>query len=170
MADVSSWALSLAYWLHMLATVTWIGALATLAVVVLPAASRTLDEAAYAGLLEIVQKRLDPLAWLSLVVLLATGMFQMSASPFYEGFLAVEGRWSAAIFVKHLVFIGMTGISAYLTWGLLPRLRRLAFARARGKDTAAEARDLQRREARLIWLNLILGIIVLALTAVARAA
>lgn len=170
MTAASSWALSLAYWLHMLATVIWIGALATLALLVLPAARRTLEGPAYAGFLEVLQKRLDPLAWLSLVILLATGMFQMSASPFYEGFLSIEGRWGTAIFIKHLVFICMTGVSAYLTWGLLPQLRRLALARARGQDTTRQADSLQRREARLIWLNLALGVLVLALTAVARSA
>jgi uncharacterized membrane protein len=161
------WALTLVYWLHMLATVTWIGSLAAISLVVLPAVQHTLDARASADLLEGIQKRLDPLAWFSLVLLAGTGMVQMSANPNYGGFLAISNRWAAAILVKHVMFFGMAGISAYLTWGVLPRLRRSALRRARGLE-APEAASLQRQEAWLLRLNLILGVVVLALTALAR--
>ncbi|RPI26078.1 MAG: hypothetical protein EHM70_19390, partial [Chloroflexota bacterium] len=52
-------ALTLSYWFHMLATVVWIGGLSTLAVLVLPAARRTLERSAYAALLTNIQRRLD---------------------------------------------------------------------------------------------------------------
>jgi uncharacterized membrane protein len=94
----------------MLATVLWIGGICTLALLVLPAASKTLDAMAYADLLERIQKRLDPLGWLCLVVLAATGLVQMSANPNYQGFIAIQNRWAAAILVKHLLFLVMTGI------------------------------------------------------------
>jgi uncharacterized membrane protein len=93
-------------------------------------------------------------------------MIQMGASPNYQGFLVIGDRWSAAILIKHLVFFSMAGVSAYLTWGLLPRLRRAAMRRAEGEGVD----DLQRQETRLLRVNLALGVIVLALTAVARAA
>jgi uncharacterized membrane protein len=166
--EIPTWALSLTYWLHMLATVVWIGGLAALVLFVLPTARGNLDVNAYASLLEKVQRRLDPLGWLSLIVLAGTGLFQMSANPNYQGFLSITNRWSTAILAKHLVFISMTGISAYLTWGVMPAMQRMAFLRAKGKETP-NAEGLQRREVRLLRLNLILGIIVLGLTAVARA-
>jgi uncharacterized membrane protein len=165
--EIPFWALSLAYWLHMLATILWIGGLAAV-VLLLPAAQRSLDAGAFAGLLERIQRRLDPVAWLSLSVLTVTGLFQMSASPNYEGFLNIGNRWAAAILVKHLVFLGMVGVSAYMTWGLLPGIRRNALLRARGQP-GPEGERLQRREITLLRLNLILGVIVLGLTALARA-
>ena len=122
--ESSTWALWLAYWLHMLATVVWIGGLAALAIFVLPAARRALDPPAYAAFLTNLQQRFDPLGWFSLAILAATGMFQMSASPSYQGFLAIENRWAAAILIKHLFFFGMAGLSAYLTWGLMPKIDR----------------------------------------------
>jgi uncharacterized membrane protein len=112
-------ALTLAYWLHMLATVLWIGGISSLALLVLPAANKALDAAAYAALLEKIQKRLDPLGWICLAVLAATGLVQMSANPNYQGFIAIHNRWAAAILVKHLLFLFMTGISVYLKLGLL---------------------------------------------------
>lgn len=162
------WALSAAFWLHMLATVVWIGGLGAVALLVLPAARRSLEAEAYSRFLAQLQRYLDPLSWLSLLVLAATGMFQMSANPNYQGFLAVANRWAAAILIKHLVFLIMIALSAYMTWGVLPRLRRIALRQARGLD-ALEADAVQRQELLLMRLNLILAVIVLGLTAVARA-
>jgi uncharacterized membrane protein len=168
MSTAPVWALSLIYWLHMLATVIWIGGLATLSILVLPSARRVLDITDYAKLLMGIRRKLDPLGWLSLLVLLGTGMFQMSVNPNYGGFLAVNNQWAVAILVKHIVFLLMASISAYLTWGIIPKLSRLAFRQAEGQDTA-EAEGLRHREALLMRINLILGAIVLALTALARA-
>jgi uncharacterized membrane protein len=81
--SLSSCALTLAYWLHMLATVTWIGGLAALSLFVLPAARRSLEPESYVVLLADIQRRLDPLAWFSLFILAASGLFQMSSSPNY---------------------------------------------------------------------------------------
>lgn len=156
-------ALSLTYWLHMLATVVWIGGLAALSILVIPTARGALEPGAYSRLLEGIQRRIDPLGWLCLAVLASTGLFQMSANPNYHGFLAINNRWALAILLKHLVFIGMTIASTYLTWGILPDLRRAALRR-----NEAEAQHLHQREALLLRLNLFLGVVILALTALAR--
>jgi len=166
--ETPTWALTLAYWLHMIATVTWIGGLVALNTLFIPAARNDLAVEDYTRLLDRIQRRLDPLAWLSLAVLVGSGLFQMSASPNYEGFFQFTNRWSQAILAKHLLFLAMTGVSAYLTWGLLPALRRTAMRRDRGMDAPAMA-VLEQRERRLLRLSLILGIAVLGLTALARA-
>ncbi len=153
----------------MLATVVWIGSLAALSLLILPVARRTLDRAAFSAFLGGLQQRLDPLAWMSLVVLLGTGMFQMSANPNYSGFLAIRGQWAIAILTKHLLFLGMMALSAYVTWGLLPELRRNALRQASGQ-AAPGAEKLVQRELTLMRVNLILGVIILLLTAIARAA
>jgi len=163
------WALSIAYWLHMLATVLWIGSLSASALVVLPAARKILDPKAYADLLAALGKRLDPLGWFSMIVLLGSGMLQMSSNPNYQGVMSIQGLWAGSIFIKHILFGLMVLISGYITWGLLPSLRRAALLQARGK-AVSDAETLQNREVFLLRLNLILGILVLLLTAVARSA
>jgi len=173
--DASSLALTLAYWLHMLATVVWIGGLTALSLFVLPAAQRHLEPAQQVVLLDGLQKRLNPWSWFCLAVLAGTGMFQMSASPYYEGLLAIDNCWAAAILVKHLLFLGMTLLSAYMTWGLLPALqhillRRAALATAQTAEEAAAMRKLLQQQQWILRLNLILGVLVLGLTALARAA
>jgi len=164
-------ALALAYWLHILATVTWIGGLMALAVLVIPAARRTLQPNDYAALLGRIQANLQRVGWLSLAVLAGTGLFQMSAHPAYEGFLAISNSWAVAILIKHLVIGLMVLAGGYLTWGVMPALQRIALQRAVG-ETVDAARDakLRKRESLVLTVNLVLSIVVLLLTAIARAA
>lgn len=161
------WALSIAYWLHMLATVLWIGGLTALSLIVLPAANKVLNPGDFANLLAAMQKRLDPLAWFSVIVLLASGMLQMSSSPYYEGFLEIQGIWASSILIKHILFAIMVFISGYITWGLLPALRQAALLQAHGRDDH-NLQSLQNRETFFLRLNLFLGVLVLLMTAIAR--
>src|SRR5512136_1097243 len=96
------WAFPLIYWLHLLATVVWIGSLVALALLVIPAARR-LDASAQAALLDGIQQRLESLGWFCLALLLATGMFQMSANRNYSGLFSTANPWSVAILAKHLL-------------------------------------------------------------------
>ncbi len=161
--------LTIVYWLHMLATVVWIGGLAGVSIFVLPAARRTLDAKAYGALLTHMGSRLQQVGWFSLGVLVGTGMFQMSASPFYKGFLAITNNWAIAILTKHLVVGLMVLVSGYVTWGLLPRLQRMALLLAAGRPVSDEqVRGLQNQETWMLRLNLALSVLVLLLTAWAR--
>lgn len=151
----------------MLATVVWLGSLAGLALLVLPAMRRTLKEPEYALWLDKVNRRLDPLGWLCLTVLIFTGLVQMEANPSYAGLLNISNSWAVAICAKHVVFFGMLGVSAYLTWSLAPALRRAALKRASGSNATADQGVLSRFQL-MVTLNLALGVLVLIFTALAR--
>ncbi|MCF6278671.1 MAG: CopD family protein [Anaerolineales bacterium] len=168
MVDTPVWALALIYWLHMLATVLWLGSLAALSLLVLPALHKV-DTKAQAVLLAAIQKRLDPLGWFSIAMLLVTGLFQMSANPAYEGFLTIRGQWGTSILVKHIFFGLMILVSAAQTWGLLPSIQR-AILRQQKSGHTAELAVLRKRERLLLNINLILAILILGMTALARAA
>jgi uncharacterized membrane protein len=169
--DAPPFALTIAYWLHMLATVVWIGSLASLALIILPAARKSLPAREFSAFLLQIQSRLQPVGWFSLAVLAVTGMFQMSANPAYEGFLAITNGWAAAILIKHLVIGLMLLSSGTMTWVILPGLRRAALLRAADQPVAEDRLSrLERQETRLLLINLVLSVIVLALTAWARAA
>ncbi len=167
----SPYILAIAYWLHMLATVVWIGGLAAVSLIVLPAARKALDQVPFSALLTRLQASLQRIGWFCLAVLIVTGLFQMSASPFYRGFLAITNTWAAAILTKHLAVGLMILTSAYATWGLLPALQRTALLRAAGRTVSEEkVAALERREVWLLRANLGLSVIVLLLTALARTA
>lgn len=160
--------LALAFWFHLLATIVWVGGLALLALVVWPGARAVLGPGPQLNaLLREWQRRFDPLAWLSLAVLVVTGLMQMAANPNYEGFLRVENGWAWAILLKHIAVGGMVGIGIWQQWGLQPALARLALLETHGRP-AAEAEALRRREMLLTRLNLACGVLVLAFTALAR--
>jgi len=162
---IPNWALLLSFWLHMLATVVWVGGLAALSLFVLPALRRTLKPSEFAAWLTALNKRLDPLGWLCLGLLTFTGLIQMDANPSYIGLLAVTNPWSQAIFLKHIAFAGMIAVSAYSTWVIAPSLQRAAISRTRGKGM--NNRTLGSLQS-LIQTNFFLGILILVFTALAR--
>lgn len=165
-----NFALALAYWLHIIATVLWIGGIMTLSVLVIPSARKTLSAQDYTALFGRLQQGLQRIGWLSLAVLVATGLFQMSAHPAYAGLLALSNSWAVAIFVKHVVVGLMVLVSAYITWGLMPALHRMNFQLTAGLEVdEVKITMLRRREKMALNLNFILSIIVLLLTAIARA-
>lgn len=163
--------LAISYFFHLVATIVWIGGLALLVLVVWPVAGRTLadDPARQAAFFGALRKRFDPLANLSLVVLMVTGLFQTSGDPNYGGLLVFDNDWSRAILLKHVAIVGMVIVGVILQLGIAPALERMALLRAAGQEDPAETARLARREQRLNAINFVLGLLVLAFTAVATA-
>lgn len=163
-----AWALALTFWLHLLATVTWVGSLAGVSFLVLPAMQRSLNPETQLVFIEAMQKRLEPIAWFSMALLLLTGLFQMSVNPHYDGFISVSTQWSVAILTKHLLGIVMVIVSAIQTWEVIPSIRR-AIMRSKKNNNAEELDALRRREILLLRMNFGLSILILLATAFARA-
>ena len=161
-----TWALALTFWLHLLATVTWIGCIISISILILPAAGKILKPADHLALIEAIQKRLEPIAWFCMSLLLLTGLFQMSVNPHYDGFLSTSTQWSLAILTKHILGIFMVVASAVQTWEVIPAIRRTLM-----KKTADEGQivALQKKEVLLIRINFGLSLLILLATAFARA-
>ncbi len=168
MSDTPLWALTVAFWLHMLATVSWVGGQAIISLVVIPLSRKTLPIEQHHQLLASINKRMSGIGWIGLAVLIGTGLIQLSANENYTGFLAIDNRWAVAILLKHLAFGGILLLSAFQTWSLAPSIERTALLQIKGKATLAEQETLQRREELTQRINVILSVVVLFLTAVAR--
>lgn len=164
---MSTLALAGAYWLHMAATVVWIGGIFFQATVLHPALDGSVSADQALRLLRRVRGRFQPLSWLSLAVLVGTGLMQMSASPNYEGVLGLGNRWATAIFAKHVAIALMVGVAALQTWVLHPRLERALLTKSEDSDESGRTAQL---DVRLTHINLILSLLVLAFTALARTA
>jgi putative copper export protein len=161
------WILVASYWIHLLATVVWLGGLSLMALVAWPALKQqTLAGNQWASL----QIRFAPWANGSLVLLLITGFVQMTNDEHYSGFLVMDSLWSQAILVKHLAFLGMVLIAAYTQGWLYPAMERTALL-AENKPALAEAEQtkLARQEMRLLRVNVACAVAVLLCTAVATA-
>jgi uncharacterized membrane protein len=167
MPNIPAWALAGLFWLHLLATVTWIGSLVSIYVLILPVSRRALKPVDELSLLDGVQKRLEPVAWFSVSLLVVTGLFQMSVNPHYNGFLSTSGQWSLAILSKHILVAGLVTVSAVHTWDVLPAMRRALMRK--DKANPEEVQRLQRREQTLLRASLVLAGLILLATAVMRA-
>jgi len=167
---MSTTVLAVVYAFHLLAAVVWIGGLVALAAVVLPGARRVLaDTPTLGAFLYELERRFSPWANLSLVVLIATGMLQMSADENYGGLLRFDRTWAWAMLFKHLAVIGMALIAGYVALVLEPERRRLQTLAAAGHPDDEARYDLEQRRARLAGLNLGCGLLTLVFTAIATA-
>ncbi len=163
-----AWALALTFWLHLLATVTWVGSLAGISFLVLPAMQRSLNSESQLVFIDAMQKRLEPIAWFSVSLLVLTGLFQMSVNPHYNGFLSISTQWSLAILIKHLLVVVMVAVSAVQTWEVIPAIRR-AILRSKKSGEIEGLESLRQREVLLLRTNFGLSVLILLATAFARA-
>jgi Copper resistance protein D. len=153
----------------MLATATWVGSLAAITLLILPAMKRTLDTETQLVFIEAMQKRLEPITWFSISLLVLTGLFQMSVNPHYDGFLSISTQWSLAILTKHILGIIMIVVSAIQTWEVIPAIHRAILISKKNK-AAVNLDALRKREVTLLRINFGLSILILLATAIARAA
>lgn len=167
MSPPPTWVIAITYWLHLMATVAWIGSIIATSILFLPAAKKTLKPIDHLALIDAMQKRLEPIAWFCLSLLFLTGLFQMSINPHYDGFVSTSTQWSMAILAKHILVIFMVVASAIQTWEVIPAIRRTLI----NKKEADEARiiQLQKRETLLLRINFGLSILILLATSFARA-
>ena len=172
--NTPDWGLTVAYFLHMITTVIAVGGLAFMVLFLAPLGRKKKSDPEFMYQQLKIIRSLEAAGWFCAAVLVGTGMLQMSANPNYNGLLVFENRWSAAILSKHLFFLLAVLLSAYISLVLLPGLRR-SFLRA---SQRASSPDLQNsadalstefnRATNFITIDLILAIIILGFTAIAR--
>jgi uncharacterized membrane protein len=168
------WLLAISLFLHLVATAVWIGGLLLMVILVWPEARALISRPEHGGvildLLDRVGKRFSPLTNLSLLVLIATGLFQMAQDPNYDGVLQFTNDWTRVILLKHVAVLGMVVVGWVMQGGIMPALERAALLIRSGLSTgesAAALERLRRRQRQLTVLNCVLGIIVLIFTAIA---
>jgi hypothetical protein len=158
------------YLFHMMATIVYCGCV----LLIFAANYRLLTPLQSTGgvmLNPVKRKRLLTTAWLCLAVIGVTGMFQMSASAAYEGFLAIDNPWSVAIFGKHLLVLVFLGVKGYLTMIQEPNLIRAAFLAEKGIEIENQKlMQTARSENRAIMVLGALFVLILLFTSLARAA
>lgn len=151
----------------MLATVVWFSSLALMALAALPALQKgSLAANNWLAL----QKRLTPWANASLVMLLITGFVQMTNDTNYNGFLAIDSMWAWAMLVKHIAFVVLAVVTAYLQFGLYPAADRIVMLTEKRPNLAQQEQEkFTHREQQILWLNLFCAVVILFCTAVATA-
>src|SRR6478736_1503229 len=120
--------LAFSFFLHLVATIVWLGGLLFMIVIVWPETraliARQDQSGALLDLLDRLRKRFYPLANLSLIVLIVTGLFQMDRNPHYDGLLQLTNDWTRAILLKHVAVLGMLVVGVLAQWVVIPALDR----------------------------------------------
>lgn len=138
--------------LHDLFTAVWIGGLITLGLVILPSAKAVLGQGPQTKkLLQVIQKRLSPLVYVSMVGLLATGLLLARRNPSFQGILHFGNSYSLVLALKHILVLAMILVSLY---------RSLVLGRRGGSRSPTQ----EKMNVALLLLNMILGIAILLLS------
>lgn len=157
-------ALSLVNWLHLFATVAWIGGMTTNVLVLLPSVRETLEPPAAGRFLGAVMRRFRRLVYGSILLLLLSGALMTALNENYLGPGQFGNTWSQVILVKHVFVATLVLVAVYAFEALAPRVSRLA-----AKGPSPELARLQRLQLRLAATGLLLGLIILFLTGMASA-
>lgn len=158
--------LSLSHFIHLLATVIWIGGIFMVLFVILPSARKSLESSAMAGLMKEITGKFTPLANTSILLMVITGVIIAFYEQKFVGFFNVSNHWNGMLFSKHVVVAMMIIIHFYRGLVLAPRIGRLSAQTAGSTTLPSEIARLQKLSLNLVKTNMVLGIIVLLVTAV----
>ena len=140
--------------LHLAATVVWIGGMVFIGAVMTPAIS-VLEGPNQGKVFGVFAKRFTIVAWLCTIILLITGL--LKTPP--ELLLSFTGRYDILLAIKHLLFLGMIIGGLIITFGLAPKMRKLA--PKPGEPPAKAFVATQARIEMMSKVNLLLGVLVL---------
>ncbi len=148
--------LGIVKFLHDLFTTIWVGGLITLGITVMPSVKKSMGMGPEANkLMDTIRKRLSILVYVSIIGLFVTGLLMGNSSLLYSGVVSISNEYSALLTAKHLV-VALMVVLALVRSRVLPRM-------------SLEGMKKTKMGARLTILNMILGIIVLLLSAFASA-
>lgn len=142
-------------WLHLSATIIWLGGITFILLVSIPAARQVLGGEA-GKLMGEVTKRFTPMANTSILLLLLSGIFLLTINGNISA-EALKGGHETAMLIKFLLFLLMAGVHFFRGKVLAPRI-------AKTQSDGDKAR-LQKLSLNLVWFNFGSGLVVLLLSA-----
>jgi uncharacterized membrane protein len=149
--------LALCYWLHLIATVVWIGGIFFILFITIPSAKLVLG--AEAGkLMGETSKRFTPLANFSIILLIVTGAVLTALNKQFSGIGNFDNSWSLGLIVKHVLVLVMVLVHFYRGLILAPKIART--------EPASEKTSLQKLSLNLVKVNFCLGLMVLLFSGV----
>jgi copper resistance protein D len=140
--------------LHLLATVSWIGGIVFMNVILFPSQT-VIDPGQRGKFLGTVVKKFLILVWVSVVVLLLTGLYKTPSSMLFNP----ESRYGFWLTIKHATILLMIFFGLMVTFVIFPKLRKLT--PKPGEQPSSEFIRAQKNMSLIARTNMILGIIVL---------
>ncbi|MCK4849312.1 MAG: hypothetical protein KAT16_09815 [Candidatus Heimdallarchaeota archaeon] len=143
----------LAKFFHDIATITWIGGLFSMGFVVLPSTKKVFEKKSDSKkLMETIQHRLSILVYISIILLIVTGLMLAKHSGLYLGIVSLGNEYSTLTTIKHVLYVTM----------LLITLTRSQFLDMMKLNHEKKVKV----SVLLLFANIVLGFIVVFLSAV----
>ncbi len=153
--------MGIVYFVHVMATVLWVGGTFVNLFVFLPSAKDTLEPPVMGKFMGDVMKRFKPVVYTCMVLLGITGFIMMIQNANYSGLMKFENTWNVFSFIKHITVVLWVIIGIYIFEGLLPKMGKLA-----AQGPSPELGKLQALQMKLGMVVVVLAIVVLYLTGV----
>ena len=147
-------------WIHLMATVAWIGGMFTNFFVFLPSIGKTLEPPATGKLMATVMKRFRIMVYISMTVFLLTGIMMASLRLDSGEFFSSRNEMMAILIFKVPLYIIMVILAIVAFEIVAPRVARLG---AEGRSPRLQ--KAQRSQKILAMTGFLLGVLVIALSA-----
>lgn len=135
-------------WLHLIATVFWIGAASTNLLILLPSMKEVLEPPSMGKLMGQVMKRFRTIVYISIVVLGVTGIVMNLLNKNYLGPFQFTNLWSWLTLIKHVFTAVLVILVIYAFERFAPKVSRLA-----AKGPSPELARLQNKQIRIATMG-----------------
>ncbi|MBI5748901.1 MAG: DUF4149 domain-containing protein [Nitrospinae bacterium] len=149
--------LAVSYWLHLIATVVWIGGIIFILFIVIPSSNQLLGVES-GKLMGEISKRFTPLANYSIILLIITGLVLTGFNKQFSGIGNFKNNWTFVLTVKHVLVLGMVIVHFYRGLVLSPKIVKT--------ESMTEKTSLQKLSLNLVKVNFCAGLLVLLLSGV----
>ena len=147
-------------WIHLMATVAWIGGMFANFFIYMPAMRKVLDPSVSGKLMGTVMKRFRIMVYISMGLFLFTGMISGFIHVSSVDAASAENSWNTLLTIKVSVFVVMAVLAIYAFEYLAPKVAETA-----AKGASPELARIQKRQMALAATGFILGIIIVAISA-----
>ena len=152
---------SIVDWLHLIATVFWIGGIILNFLAISPSARESLEPPVMARFMDSFMKRFRIIAYVCMGVLVITGVVMMLFSPKYASGFDLSSTWMLFLMLKHIFVVVLIIIGIYILEVVYPRIKQVG-----AKGPSPEMPKLQALLGKLGMTGFIVGLLILLFTAV----
>ncbi len=146
--------------LHLMATIAWIGGMFFNFLVVMPTVAKALDPQTTGKFMGILFKRVRVVVYTSLIILFVTGIPMKIANEFYVGVISFGNPWEMIGFIKH-IFVGVLALMAIYSFEIIfPKVSKLA-----KEGPSPKLNGLKKQQITLGAISFLFGVIIIFLSA-----
>jgi len=156
--------LSAMNWLHLLAMVVWIGGIIFIMIAIFPAAKESMEPPIMGRFMGSLMKRFRKMFYVSVVLLVATGIVMTIMNKEYAGMFEFGNLWALFVVIKHIFVLILIIVGIYMMEVIVPRIGRLG-----AKGPSPEMAEAQKLQIKVGVINLTLAMIIIVFTAITGA-